>query len=64
MKIGIVGAGKVGSACALAAVEGGDGAVEVAVAHQLDQHIGVVVIGGHGDVESWNIESGIIEALA
>ena len=34
-----------------AAVERRDGAIEIAVAHQLDQHIGFVIVGGHGDVE-------------
>ena len=35
----------------LAAVEGRDGAVEIAVAHQLDQDVGGVAALGHGDVE-------------
>ena len=39
---------------AFAAVERRDGAIEIAVAHQLDQHIGVVIVSGHGDVEMLN----------
>ena len=37
-----------------AAVEGRDGALEIAVAHQLDLHIGVFEAVGHGDVEVLN----------
>jgi hypothetical protein len=33
------------------AIEGRDGAIEIAVAHQLHKYIGVVAIVGHGDVE-------------
>ncbi len=39
---------------AFAAVEGRDGAAEIAVAHQLDLHIGVFEAAGHGDVEVLN----------
>ena len=37
-----------------AAVEGRDGAIEIAVAHQLDQHVGALAALGHGDVEMLN----------
>src|SRR5437588_10173723 len=36
---------------ALAAIEGGHGAIKISVAHQLDHDVGLFAVLGHGDVE-------------